>query len=308
MSIKKTPEVLIIGATDAGFAACRRLAEARPDWKITLLSQEEHLPYSGGLLPDYLEGKVKKREIFLCEETFFSKHNVEFLSGAAVSGVDFARQRAFLRNNRRLAYDYLIIAGGRKPVLDIPGKNKEGVFIFFGFSDAENIKQRLSIPGNVVVCGEEKDARRLAGFSASAGREVKLVLEASAGAAAAVPEENPEVISGMRIEEVIGEGRELRAVRLSCGKIIEAASVFFCCRGNPCLDFAAGGPVTIENGFIPVDAGLRAGADNIFACGDICIAPGQTVTGITADDARAQGARAADGALAAQARGQEAVV
>jgi len=307
MSVIKTTEVLIIGATDAGFSACRRLAEARPDWKITLLSQEEQLPYSRGLLPDYLEGKVKKRGVFLCEEDFFLKHKVEFISGAAVSGVDFARQRVLLRNNRRLAYDYLIIAGGRKPALDIPGRNKEGVYLFFGLSDAEDIKQRLSIPGSVVVCGGEADARRLAGFFASAGRQVKLLVRTGGDqTAVSAQEENPEVMADIRIEEIIGEGRELKAVRLSSGKIIEASSVFFCCRENPCLDFAAGGPVAVENGFIAVDADLRAGAGNVFACGEVCAVT--ATRELTADEARAQGARAADGILEEESRKAEAVV
>lgn len=54
MPAQKTPEVLIIGATNAGFAACSSLAAVKPDWKVTLLAQDDDLPYNCDLLPDYL--------------------------------------------------------------------------------------------------------------------------------------------------------------------------------------------------------------------------------------------------------------
>ena len=300
MPAQKTPEVLIIGATNAGFAACSSLVAAKPDWKVTLLAQDDDLPYNCDLLPDYLEGKIEKREIMLCEESFFSGHNVEFTRPAAVSGIDFSRQRVYLRNNRRLAYDYLIVAGGRKPALDIPGKGKEGVFVFFGLSDADEIRRRLSIPGNVVVCGRADDSRRLAGLFSSAGRTVKLLLK-EGGEFSNLPGDNPEVLCGTDIEEIIGEGKELKAVRLSGGKIVEAASVIFCRRGNPCMDFAAGGEAKIENGRIKTGGNLRAGVDNVFACGEAAAESG-------AEDARLQGIRAADEILAAESGKTEAVV
>lgn len=301
MSVQKTPEVLIVGATNAGFSACCRLVEARPDWKITLVSQDDGLPCDGGLLPDYIEGNVKRNGLFLCGQDFFPAHNVEFIPASALSGIDYVRQRAVLRGNRRLAYDYLIIAGGRKPVLDIPGKSKEGVFVFFGLSDAEDIRQRLSIPGSVVVCGREDDARRLAVFFAASGREVKLLVDDAGGTAPDGQAGNPEVIGGAGIEEIIGEGRELKAVKLTGGKIIEASSVFFCLRGRPCLDFAAGGPVVLDNGRIKVDGSLRAGTGNIFACGE-------AVSAACADEAHAQGITAADGILEAESGKKEAAV
>lgn len=301
MSVQKTPEVLIVGATNAGFSACRCLAEARPDWKITLVSQDDDLPYDSDMLADYIEGNIKREGLFLCGRDFFSAHHVEFIPASALSGIDYVRQRAVLRGSRRLAYDYLIIAGGRKPVLDIPGKSKEGVFVLFGLSDADDIRRRLSIPGNVVVCGREDDARRLAGFFAASGREVKLLVDDVEGEVPAGQTGNPEVIGGAGVEEIIGEGRELKAVKLSGGKIIEAASVFFCLRGRPCLDFAAGGPLVLENGRITVDGALRAGTGNIFACGE-------AVSGACADEARAQGLTAAGGILEAESGKTEAAV
>ncbi len=300
MTDGKTPEVLIIGATNAGFAACSRLAAAKPDWKVTLLAQEDELPYDRGLLLDYIEGRAKKREVLLCEEGFFSGNNVELVRSAAVSGIDFARQRVLLRNNRRMAYDYLIIAGGRKPALDIPGKNKEGVSVLFCLSDAEEIRRRVSIPGNVVVCGGEDDARRLCGFFVSAGRTVKLLLEDGDGPAD-VTEDNPELLRGTSITEIIGDGRELKAVRLSSGKIVEAASVFFCRRGNPCMDFAAGGAAQIENGRIKAGGDLRAGTDNVFVCGE-------AAAELSAGEARQQGVQAAESILKAESGKTGAVV
>jgi 3-phenylpropionate/trans-cinnamate dioxygenase ferredoxin reductase subunit len=263
------PEVVIIGASAAGFSACCHLAQSREGLNITLLSQEKQLPCRKDHLPDFIEGKLKKKDVFLCAETFFKEKNINFLPESKVTNVDFQRRRVILRNNRRLAYDYLIIASGRGQRLEIPGKNKQGVVVLSGLEDAETLKERLMIPGSIAFSGEMELIRRIGGFFAVKGREVKL-LAPLAEQAEALAQANPEIIFEESIVELIGEGRELKAIRLNSGKIIGVSTVAFCGRGYPCTDFLAGGPLVLEDGYIKVDDNMFTGTENVFACGAVC--------------------------------------
>jgi len=145
----------IIGNSAAGIAAAREIRQGDPRGRITMISDEPTFGYSRVLLPLYLAGKIRKRDLLIAPRDFYAAKKIRLFRGEAVESIDWKNQRVFTRRGLNLPYDRLLVATGSSPrVLDIPGKDLPGIYYLRQLADAEAIRKDLSsVPGPVLVVG-----------------------------------------------------------------------------------------------------------------------------------------------------------
>jgi len=263
------PKIAIIGNSAAGNSCLQALISGPSASEITVICEEEYLPYRRDLLIDYIGGKIEEKGLFTCPDDFYQKNNVTFQKNSTVIRLDTKKQRLILKDNSKINYDYLIIASGaRAAIPDIPGKTKDGVFSLYTLEDAKEIKQRLSIINNICLVGEPGICLALSEIIASKDKEVKVISPTRPEAFTA--SEKSEWIELLLIQEIIGEGSELKALKLSNGKVLEASMILFCGNYAPALGFLKETEVNLEAGYIVVDDNMRTASENIFACGSVC--------------------------------------
>jgi NAD(P)H-nitrite reductase large subunit len=262
-------KIVIIGNSAAGFSCCDALARRTSGNEIVVISQEDRLPYRRNIMLDYLSGKVKKEDLFLCDEDFYSRYQINYLKNSNVVDVEPKRNRVTLKDNSKITYDYLIIASGQKVNIgDIPGKTKDGVFVVYNLADLEIIKQRLITALTVCIVGESRLSSALTAILLLKDKEIKIIARPKDEYYASI--NNVEWIEYLQLAEIIGEGSELKAIKLSNGKVIGTSLVLFAGNYVPSTGFLGGSGISFCQDYIAVDSNMRTNVGNIFACGSVC--------------------------------------
>ncbi len=257
-------KIIIIGNSAAGFSACETLVKSGFGNEITVITKESFCPYRKDRLFDYLAGNIKEKELFLCKEDFYQSNNVSFLKGATVIKVDTKKQRIILKDNSRMDYDYLIIASGESVKLpDASGVHKDGVFSLSSLEEIKQIITRLMVTNTVGIVGAGPFVSMFCEILLAKNIDVK-VIGKTAGFLS-IQNEKLELISDVDIAEFIGEA-ELKAVKLTNGKIIGMPLVIFTGNFKPDTEFLAESDLTLLEGFVVVDENMRSSIENIFAC------------------------------------------
>ena len=266
-------KIIIIGNSAAGFTCCDTLAKITRNNEITIISEEKFPFYRRDRLFDYIAGTVDEKSLFAAPGDYYSVEKIDFRSGQEVIKVDTKKQRVILKDNSKLSYDFLVIASGSKINLpDIPGTSKKGVISLSGLEEAMLIKEKLLIAGLICCVGKSNFCLNLTKVLLAKDKEVKAI---TSDLWPEEPEEGKlEVLSGIAPVEIIGEGSELKAVKLSNGKAIGTNLIIFGSDLVPSSDFLKDSGIHTENGYITVDQSMRTNLDNVFACGSVAVNKG----------------------------------
>ena len=260
-------KILIIGNSAAGFSCAQNLAKNLLNHEITVISQDAYPAYKRDLLIDYLKGSVGEHELFL--ENQGSSKNITLILNSKVTSVDPKKKRVILKDNSKINFDYLVIASGQEQSIpDIPGKTKDGIFTTSNMEDIKTIKERMITTGTICIIGDTALCLRLwEALSLKEAKEIKII--SSAKPDSFVASQNSEWLQDLKIIEFIGEGSELKAIKLNNGKIIGASLVLFAGNYSPATQFLKDSGVQVENGYITVNELMQTNFENIFACGSV---------------------------------------
>lgn len=261
-------KVIIIGNSSSGFSCCEALIK-NSSYDITVITQEKFPAYKRHMLADYIAGDLPENDLYLCNEDYYSQNKINFLKETKVARIDTKKQAVVLKDNNRLNYDFLVIASGRKiNIPDIPGRTKRGVFTVNELETAKGIKNSLIIAHTICIIGDSEQSLRFIDYLLKKEKEIKVIGVSSHESFAG--QQHIEWMDNLGISEIIGEGTELKAVKLSNGKAIGVDLVLFTSGFSPCAEFLKDTEVGTENGYIIVDDTQCTNFKNIFACGSVC--------------------------------------
>lgn len=297
-------KIAIIGNSAAGFSCCQALVKSpADDLEIVVISQEPYPAYKKNLLLDYLGDKIKEEELFLCREDFYPGHKINFLKNSKVIKVDPRKKAIILKDNNRVNYDYLVVAAGEKTnIPDIPGDTKDGVFTFSELQEVKKIKERLALGDTVTIVGDAQLSLGLWEAVAPRGKEVKIIC--SPRPQNFLPTTKVEWIENLSLTELIGEGAELKAFKLSNGKVVGTALVLFIGNRLPATDFLKESGIKMREHYVLVDDGMRTSLENVFACGSVCRKENSFTQGKSWEDAVNEGILAATNLFRLRERGK----
>lgn len=268
--------VVIIGNGFAGVSAIETLRTHGEGVRITLASAEDCGFYSPASLFAYLEGRVRRADLFLRRKEDYEAWGVETFFGKRVVRLETAQKRVYLEDGTTIGYDRLLIATGASAKgMSVKGIASRGVFYLRSLDDADRI--RACGAGRAVVVGAGRIGVEMAATLREMGAEVSLV------------ESEPEILPGVFGRELAAAIKELlqaRGVRVHTAEsIIEVRGdpvnavrterrdlpcdmVVVAVGRRPNVDFVDGGGVALgATGGIRVDRHLRA-ADDVYAAGD----------------------------------------
>ena len=259
--------IVIIGNSAAGFSCCEALIKYSGDYEITVISEETALPYKRNLLIDYLSGNIQESELFFCTADFYEKNRVRFLKNSKAIRLDSRKQQVVLKDNK-ISYDYLVISTGTKVnIPDIPGNSKDGVYAFYALEDIQKVRQQLILGDTVCVAGDADLCLRLSQAIVAKEKQAKII--SSPKPESFIATEKAEWLENLEVSEIIGEGAELKALKLNNGKVIGTSLVMFVGNYLPNTDFLKESGIKTDEGYICVDETMRTNIENIFACGSV---------------------------------------
>ncbi|MEA5114405.1 MAG: FAD-dependent oxidoreductase [Geobacteraceae bacterium] len=275
-----TGAIVVIGGGIAGLSAAEAARSTAPKASITMVCQENDLPYYRLNLTRYLAGEITASELPVHPESWYAEQRITILNGLEVTAIDRTSKLVSLKGHPRLGYDRLVLAMGAHPsVPPIPGANRKHVFTLRTCGDAEMILQQGRPGANCVVIGggvlgletAAALARRKVKVTVVEGFEWLLPRQLNRSAGERLAEEarslGISLVFAARIRELSGQ-EEVQSVVLESGEAITADLVIIAAgvRSNSYLARMAG--LEINHGVV-VDQHLHTSDPDIFAAGDL---------------------------------------
>jgi len=142
--------VVIVGAGQAGFQTAASLRMEKFDGSITLIGEEQHLPYQRPPLSKaLLAGKQDVDHLPFRPQQFYVDHSIELMLAQRAVSIDRANRRVLLASRTSLDYDFLVLATGAR-VRQLPAP---GVLYLRDIDDSLAIRSRLEQASSVAIVG-----------------------------------------------------------------------------------------------------------------------------------------------------------
>ena len=276
---------LIVGGGAAGEAAAETLRREGFAGRILLVTAEDERPYDRpNLSKDLLTGKAKPEWIPLRGPKFHANQRIELITGRRVTALDPAAKTATLSSGETLAFHKALLATGgepRKPA--IPGADAEGCLLLRSHADGRALARAAAARKSVVLVGAGFIGMELASSLGELGLRVRVVAPGRLPLARVLGDRIASLLRsrheangvefhlGVTPVRVAGTPGELR-VELSDGGVVPGGFVVFGLGIEPAVGFLVGTGLAGSDG-IPVDTTLRTRHPDIYAAGDVAVAP-----------------------------------
>lgn len=144
---------LIIGGGPAGTSAAEVIRSQDELGSILIVDRQGEPLYSKIVLHKFVEGEIKKENLYLKDKDFYKNNKIELLSGAAVS-LNLANRVVTLESGEQIIYEKLLLSsGGSARKLAVEGENFNQIYNFYSLSDAQKISENLKYTEDIVVVG-----------------------------------------------------------------------------------------------------------------------------------------------------------
>eukprot|EP01133_Synstelium_polycarpum_P025053 gene25053-30072_t len=246
---------VIVGGGLAGAKIAEALRDRDFDGEITVLSEEDHLPYERPpLSKEFFAGKKTLPEFTVHDGEWFRDHHVDLRPGTTATTIDPAAHTVSLPDGSTISYDKLALAtGSRSRRLDIPGSDAEGVHYVRTVDQAAALLRTLAADKKLVVVGAGWIGLEIAASARGFDVEVTVLEHA-----------------GLPLESTLGPemGEVFAALD---GTVIPADAVLIAVGALPNTELASEAGIDVDNGVL-VDAGLQSSDPDVVAVGDIAAA------------------------------------
>lgn len=279
--------VVVVGAGQAGFQVAASLRERGYQRPITLIGDEDGLPYQPPpLSKDLLLGSALPDRLALRPEAFFGAYAIELYSNCRVTSIDREARAVQLDTGARRRYEHLVLATGSRPRrLPLPGFALDGVTVLRTLADAVYIRDRLVVGTRVVVQGGGFIGLEVAAAARHRKAEVTVLEVASRCMQRALSEPTAAhlvalhsragatIRSSSTVSRILDDGAGgCAGVALGDGTHIEADMVVVGVGVSPEVELAEQAGLSIDDGVL-VGPTLRTADSAVWAVGDCCRFP-----------------------------------
>ena len=272
--------LLIIGAGQSAIQCISTLKKEGYSGSITLVGEEEHLPYQRPpLSKGFLEDSLNKERLYFKKLEFFTENKVQLYLGLSAEKLEIDNQKVYLSDNSVLEFDKLVFAtGSRVRYLDFPGSELKSIFYLRDLDDAEAIKKDLETSENLVIIGAGYIGLEAAAIAAKKNKIVTIIEMADRVMNRTVDPQISEYYLNLHKSygvkfhfntslETINKISDSLKVICSDGTEVRADSVLIGAGVVPNIELAEEAGINCDNGIIVNEFG-QTNFKNIYACGD----------------------------------------
>ncbi|AOR81227.1 NAD(P)/FAD-dependent oxidoreductase [Novosphingobium resinovorum] len=274
--------LVVIGSSYAGVQGALSARDAGFSEPITIVSDEEWLPYQRPpLSKDFLVDLATTEEnLVLRDRAFFANKAIDLLLGARAMEIDRRSRKIVLGDRSELVFDKLLIGtGSRARKLPLPGADLEGVRYLRTMQDAIALKTSLRRASEIVVVGGGFIGLEVAASACKLGKRVTVLESASRILERAVSPTVSEYLLNMHLQHGVdiavgetvvsidGENGRVASVSGKTRGRIPADLVLIGVGGLPNDQIARNAGLRCTNGIVVDDHGGTSDPD-IFAAGD----------------------------------------
>jgi nitrite reductase (NADH) large subunit len=147
------PTVVVIGNGMVGYKFCEKLIAKSQDFNIIVFGEESRIAYDRVHLSEYFSGKTAD-DLSLSSSTWYEENGITLHLGDPVQEINRSAKTVHSLHGITIPYDYLVLATGSSAfVPNIPGVEKDGVFVYRTIEDLELIQAYASKAKSGAVIG-----------------------------------------------------------------------------------------------------------------------------------------------------------
>jgi 3-phenylpropionate/trans-cinnamate dioxygenase ferredoxin reductase component len=270
--------IVIVGGGLAAARTAEQLRRSEYTGRITIVSDEVHVPYDRPpLSKEVLRKEVD--DVALKPREWYDENDITLRLGSAATGLDTTGQTVTLDDGNALGYDELVIATGLVPRRIPAFPDLEGIRVLRSFDESMALREHASAARHAVVIGAGFIGCEVAASLRSLGVDVVLVEPQPTPLASVLGErigglvarlhrdEGVDVRLDVGVAEVRGQGH-VDTVVLTDGTELTADLVVVGIGSRPATEWLEGSGIEVDNGVICDEAG-RTSAPNVWALGDV---------------------------------------
>ena len=147
--------IIVVGAGQAGLQMVESVRRGGYDGRLTLIGDEDYLPYQRPpLSKQYMSEDMSDERLLFRPADYYEKKDVELILGAQVSAIDTQARTITVAGKIRQYTKLALVTGASVRRIPVPGAELEGVCYLRSVADARYIRTRLSAgPQRVVAIG-----------------------------------------------------------------------------------------------------------------------------------------------------------
>ena len=271
---------LIVGSSHAGLSAIESIRIQDVGGSITLLNQEDSLPYSPTILPYVVSGKVDAGNVYLMKQNDLDAYGITFRRGSKVVKVDPLSHTVGLQSGQSLEYEKLLLATGADPAIPpIPGLKNAPFHVLRTLEHANQLRQAAQTATSAVILGAGLIGMHAAESLAKAGLRVSVV-EAlpyvlpgyfDAQAAGLIQkifsEQGINILTGSAVTRIASSNGAC-ALSLESGLDLSADLLVVATGVRPRVSYISSSKIQVDQGIL-VNETMRTSANDIWAAGDV---------------------------------------
>lgn len=270
---------VILGGGTAALNAAKAIRERDKTASITMISEENELPYDRPMLTKSMFGAISGDAIASVERIWYEDNKVTLKLGIQVEKLDTVKKQVILSDGEVLSYDKCIYAlGSHSFVPPIKGKDLDHVTAVRTIADVEKVslwahdaKSAVVIGGGVLGLEAAWELRKeKLEVTVLEGAPVlmagKIDGEAVEMLTKIANEQGIRIITGAKIAEISGNGK-VDGVVLEGGEKIPADLVIVSTGVRANIALATDAGITFDRAVV-VDESMRTSAPDVYACGD----------------------------------------
>ncbi|RQP18478.1 MAG: nitrite reductase large subunit [Parapedobacter sp.] len=289
---KKT--IVVVGNGMVGHRFCEKIVGKTDKFNVVVFGDEPRRAYDRVHLSDY----VKKRDVddlYLCKSDWYVRQNIKLYLNDPVKSINRTTKTIQSSNGVVIEYDFLVLATGSKAfVPNIPGVEKEGIFVYRTIEDLDLIKSYSVLVNEGVVLGGGLLGLEAAKAMMDLGIPSVAVIEAAPRLMPRQIDRGGSEILRRRLEQlglsvyadrrayrIEGDG-SIRELRFDDGSVIKADMLIISAGICPRDELARECGIDVgERGGIVVDEYMQTSDPSVFAIGE-CALFEDTIYGLVA--------------------------
>lgn len=286
-------KLVLIGNGMAGMRTVDELLKLSPyKFDITVFGAEPHGNYNRIMLSPVLAGDKDLSEIIINDLQWYQDNNIILYTGKTVTKIDRVNRKVITSDGINADYDRLILATGSVPViLDIPGKELEGVISFRDINDVNIMIETAKTHKKAIVIGggllglEAANGLMIQGMDVSVVHRNNTLMSQQLDQVAAdlmraeLEQKGMHFLMNHHTEALLGDER-VEKVRFKDGIEVEADLVIMAIGVRPNIKLAEASGLQCDRGIL-VDDTLQTYTPNVYAVGE-CVQHRKKTFGLVA--------------------------
>jgi 3-phenylpropionate/trans-cinnamate dioxygenase ferredoxin reductase subunit len=272
--------IVIIGASLAGASAAIALRDQGYQGELTLIGEENQLPYERPPLSKALLLGERDEPDWVGDEATYADKAIDLRLGTTATRLDRNR-KVVVASRTEYQYDKLLIATGSAPRrLDVHGSELDGLLTLRTLEESLALRERFTDGANVVIVGAGWIGCEAAAAARQHGANVTILEPRSQPLLGVVGEQigatfaalhrdhGVDLRLGVGVKGFAGEGTA-SSVLIKSGHSISADTILIGVGAAPNIALADAAGLMLAEGGIAVDATLRSSDPDIYAAGDV---------------------------------------